>query len=100
MYAKKGEIIGIVGESGCGKSTLMKLLLRFWKKNSGNIYYNDLDIEDINTNSLLRNVTMVSQSTYLFDDTIKENLKIAKLNATDEEIIEICDKIVSNFIDK
>ena len=101
MYAKKGEIIGIVGESGCGKSTLMKLLLRFWKKNSGNIYYNDLDIEDINTNSLLRNVTMVSQSTYLFDDTIKENLNIAKLNATDEEIIEACKKAsIHEFISK
>ena len=88
LNAKKGEIIGIVGESGCGKSTLMKLLLRFWKKSSGNILYNDIDIEDINTDSLLKNVTMVSQSTYLFDDTIKENLKIAKADAKDEEIIE------------
>lgn len=90
LNAKKGEIIGIVGESGCGKSTLMKLLLRFWKKNSGNILYNNIDIEDINTDSLLKNVTMVSQSTYLFDDTIKENLKIAKADATDDEIIEAC----------
>lgn len=90
LNAKKGEIIGIVGESGCGKSTLMKLLLRFWKKSSGNILYNNIDIEDINTDSLLKNVTMVSQSTYLFDDTIKENLKIAKADATDEEIIEAC----------
>ncbi len=101
MYAKKGEIIGIVGESGCGKSTLLKLLLRFWKKNSGEILYNDLDIEDINTDSLLKNVTMVSQSTYLFDDTIKENLKIAKLNATDDEIIEACKMAsIHDFISK
>lgn len=101
LNAKKGEIIGIVGESGCGKSTLMKLLLRFWKKSSGNISYNDIDIEDINTDSLLKNVTMVSQSTYLFDDTIKENLKIAKADATDEEIIEACKMAsIHDFISK
>ena len=101
LNAKKGEIIGIVGESGCGKSTLMKLLLRFWKKSSGNILYNDIDIEDINTDSLLKNVTMVSQSTYLFDDTIKENLKIAKADATDEEIIEACKMAsIHDFISK
>lgn len=101
LNAKKGEIIGIVGESGCGKSTLMKLLLRFWKKSSGNILYNDIGIEDINTDSLLKNVTMVSQSTYLFDDTIKENLKIAKADATDEEIIEACKMAsIHDFISK
>ncbi len=101
LNAKKGEIIGIVGESGCGKSTLMKLLLRFWKKSSGNILYNDIDIEDINTDSLLKNVTMVSQSTYLFDDTIKENLKIAKADAKDEEIIEACKMAsIHDFISK
>ncbi len=90
MYAQKGEIIGIVGNSGCGKSTFLKLLLRFWNKNSGDIKYNDIDIDDINTSSLLDNVTMVSQSTYLFDETIEDNLKIAKENATQEEIEEAC----------
>lgn len=101
INAKKGEIIGIVGASGCGKSTLMKLLLRFWSKNSGEILYNDIDIENINTASLLNNVTMVSQTTYLFDDTIKENLKIAKSDATDEEIIEACKMAsIHDFISK
>lgn len=90
MYAKKGEIIGIVGESGCGKSTLLKLLLRFWQKGSGEILYNDTDIDEVNTASLLDNVTMVSQSTYLFDETIEENLRIAKFDATEEEMIEAC----------
>ena len=86
----KGEIVGIVGESGCGKSTFLKLLLRFWKKDNGNINYNDIDIEKINTDNLLSNVTMVSQTTYLFDETIEENLKIAKKNATNEEIENAC----------
>lgn len=86
----KGEIVGIVGESGCGKSTFLKLLLRFWKKDNGNINYNDIDIEKINTDNLLSNVTMVSQTTYLFDETIEDNLKIAKKNATNEEIENAC----------
>ncbi len=90
LNAKKGEIIGIVGESGCGKSTLLKLLLRFWQKGEGQILYNGYDIDEINTTSLLANVTMVSQSTYLFDMTIEENLRIAKQNATQEELEESC----------
>lgn len=83
----KGEIVGIMGQSGCGKSTFLKLLLRFWKKGGGKINYNGADIEDINTLSLKDNVVMVSQSTYLFDDTVRGNLKIAKPNATEEELI-------------
>ncbi|MCI5722521.1 MAG: ABC transporter ATP-binding protein/permease [Erysipelotrichaceae bacterium] len=99
MHASKGEIVGIVGKSGCGKSTLLKLLLRFWQKDTGNISYNNIDIEDINTNSLLSNVTMVSQVTYLFDTTIEENLRIAKADATLEEIQDACRKAsIHDFI--
>ena len=90
MYADKGEIIGIVGKSGCGKSTFLKLLLRFWQKDEGEIAYNGTDIEEIDTESILDNVTMVSQVTYLFDDTIEGNLRIAKPNATMEEIENAC----------
>lgn len=86
MTARKNEIVGIVGESGCGKSTLLKLL-RFWERSGGAIRYNGTDIDEINTESLYRNVTMVSQSTYLFDATIAENLRIAKPDATDEELM-------------
>lgn len=87
MTARKNEIVGIVGESGCGKSTLLKLLLRFWERSGGQIRYNGTDIDEINTESLYRNVTMVSQSTYLFDATIAENLRVAKPDATDEELM-------------
>lgn len=90
MHAEKGEIIGIVGESGCGKSTLLKLLLRFWQKNKGGICYNGIDIDKIDEASLLDNVTMVSQVTYLFDETIEENLRIAKPNVTQTEIENAC----------
>ncbi len=92
LQAQNGEIVGIVGESGCGKSTLLKLLLRFWQKDGGSIAYDGEDIENINTDSLLSNVTMVSQSTYLFDDTVEENLRLAKEDATPEEMQEACKK--------
>lgn len=90
MHAEKGEIIGIVGESGCGKSTFLKLLLRFWERSGGEINYDDIDIDKINTDSLLKNVTMVSQSTYLFEEAIEDNLRIAKPDATQEEIENAC----------
>lgn len=90
MHAEKGEIIGIVGESGCGKSTFLKLLLRFWERSGGEINYDNTDIDKINTDSLLKNVTMVSQSTYLFEETIEDNLRIAKPDATQEEIENAC----------
>lgn len=90
MYAEKGEIVGIVGESGCGKSTFLKLLLRFWQKQDGEILYNGTDVDAIETASLLDNVTMVSQTTYLFDETIEENLRIARPDAPRAEIEEAC----------
>lgn len=90
MYAERGEIVGIVGESGCGKSTFLKLLLRFWQKQGGEILYNGADIDAIETASLLDNVTMVSQTTYLFDETIEENLRIARPGAARAEIEEAC----------
>ena len=84
------SFITLLGPSGCGKSTLLKLLLRFWSKDSGEILFNGTDIEKINSDNLLDNVTMVSQVTYLFDDTIEENLRIAKPDATQVEMEQAC----------
>ncbi len=99
LNAKRGEIVGIAGKSGCGKSTLLKLLLRFWSKDGGSILYCGKDIEEINSSSLTDNVTMVSQSTYLFDDTIEENLRIAKEDATEGELERACRRAsVHDFI--
>ena len=82
----KGEIIGIEGKSGCGKSTLFKLLLHFEETSKGNVLYNGKDISSYSRESLSKNVTLFSQSTYLFKNTIRYNLCIAKENATDEEL--------------
>ena len=90
MHAEKGEIIGIVGKSGCGKSTFLKLLLRFWEKDKGSIAYNGIDVDNIDSDNLLDNVTMVSQTTYLFDESIEDNLRIAKPDATQEELETAC----------
>lgn len=84
---KKGEIVGIIGPSGSGKSTILNLLLRFYKKDSGEILYNDIDIDKINSSSLKDNVSLVLQSTYLFNESILENLKLAKENASFNEIV-------------
>lgn len=84
---KKGEIVGIIGPSGSGKSTILNLLLRFYKKDSGEILYNDIDIDKIDSSSLKDNVSLVLQSTYLFNESILENLKVAKENASFNEIV-------------
>lgn len=90
MTLPRRGMTAIVGESGCGKSTFLKLLLRFWQKQQGTIAYNGTDVDAIDGDSLLRNVTMVSQVTYLFDESIEDNLRIAKPDATREEIEEAC----------
>ncbi len=100
LEVTKGEIVGIIGKSGCGKSTLLKLILRFWNTNNS-IFIDDIEINNINTKSLKENIVMVSQTTYLFDKTVKENLLIAKPNATDKEIEEACkSSAIFDVIDK
>lgn len=89
---KKGEILGIEGKSGSGKSTLFKLLLHFEKAEDGQIQYNGKDISCYSREALCKNVTLFSQSTYLFKDSIAYNLRIAKPNATDEELDKALEK--------
>lgn len=87
-----GEIIGIKGSSGNGKSTLLKLIMRFWDKSSGEIRMDNIELHDINAGSLKENVTLISQTTHLFHGTIAENLRIAKSDATNDELVSACQK--------
>ena len=93
------KVVGIVGKSGSGKSTLLKLMMRFWNVIKGDISVKDRSITDINTAELRDMESYVTQETHLFHDSIKSKLKIAKLDAADEEIITACKKAsVHDFI--
>lgn len=99
LTVPQNKVIGIVGKSGSGKSTLLKLLMRFWNVNNGDISVKGRSINNINTSQLRDMESYVTQETHLFHDSIKSNLKIAKLDATDEEIITACKKAsVHDFI--
>ena len=93
------SVVGIVGPSGCGKSTLLKLLMRFWDVQQGSVTLSGTMVADINTANLRNMESFVTQETHLFHDSIKNNLRIAKLTATDEEIEAACKKAsVHDFI--
>ena len=86
----KGEKIAIVGESGSGKTTLAKLLLRFYEPERGSILLNGGDVKELDLYALRRAVAYVDQNTFLFSDTIKNNLKLGNAEATDAEIEQVC----------
>ncbi len=89
---KENTKVALVGPSGSGKSTLAKLISRFFDVNKGSIYLGGRNIKDYNIDSLMRNFSFVFQNVYLFSDTIRNNIKIGKSDATDEEMIEACKK--------
>lgn len=96
---KKNKIHGILGKSGCGKSTLLKLLMRFFTVDSGSISYGNLNVNSIKTSSLRDNIAYVTQETFLFQDTIGNNIKVAKENATRQEVEEAAKKAsIHDFI--
>ena len=94
-----GKVTGIIGRSGSGKSTLLKLLMRFWKVQEGEVAVSGRSVEEINTENLRQMESFVTQQTHLFHDSIRNNLRIAKQDATDEELIAACKKAsVHDFI--
>ncbi|WP_297137458.1 ABC transporter ATP-binding protein, partial [Terrisporobacter sp.] len=100
LEIKPGDKIGILGESGCGKSTLLKLLMRFWDVNEGSISLDNKNIKTMPTKALRRSQSLVTQETFLFNDTIENNIKIGKKDATREEVIEACKKAsIHEFIE-
>ena len=99
LSVKKGEILGIHGRSGSGKSTLLKLLMRFYDPKSGSIKINGESLPNINTRSLRDNMAYITQQTYIFNETIEENIRLARRDATLEEIMEAAKKAsIHNFI--
>jgi len=99
LNIKKGEKIALIGESGIGKSTFIKLIMRFWDVNSGDIKLDNIDIKDVNTKSLRNSQRLVSQETYLFNESIRDNIKIGNKDASEEDVIEASKKAsIHDFI--
>jgi subfamily B ATP-binding cassette protein MsbA len=88
LEVKKGQTVALVGQSGSGKSTIANLLTRFYDVNDGNIEIDSVAIKDMNLQSLRGLMGLVTQDSILFNDTIKANISLGKLDSTDEEIIE------------
>lgn len=100
MKIKKGDSISIVGESGSGKSTFVKLLMRFWDVKSGQIEFGGENVKTLETNALRNHQVLMSQETYLFNETIEDNIKISNLKATEAEVKEAAKKAaIHEFIE-
>jgi ATP-binding cassette subfamily B protein len=82
-----GKVTALVGHTGAGKSTVANLLLRYYDVNDGSVKINDVDVRSINLTELRSNIGFVAQDPFLFDGTVKDNLRLARENATDDEII-------------
>ena len=100
-----GKMTSLVGHSGSGKSTIMNLIPRFYDARSGDILIDNQSIYQTTIDSIRKEISMVSQETTLFDDTIKNNIKYAKENATDEEVYEVaklsfCEEFIKNLPNK
>ncbi|WP_386693299.1 MULTISPECIES: thiol reductant ABC exporter subunit CydC [unclassified Lonepinella] len=99
LSLNKGQILGIHGRSGSGKSTLLKLLMRFYDPQSGHIQINGIDLTQINTQSLRENMAYITQQTYIFNESIYENIIIAKRHASQQQVIEAAKKAsIHDFI--
>jgi ABC-type multidrug transport system fused ATPase/permease subunit len=91
-----GETVAIVGHTGAGKTTLAALVNRFYDPTEGAIFIGDQNIHDVQLHSLHRAMSLIPQEPYLFDDTIIENIRYGKVDATDDEIIDLCKIIGAN----
>lgn len=99
FVAEPGTKIAIVGPTGCGKTTLINLLMRFYDLNSGKILIDQKDITDVNRTSLRKSFGMVLQDTWIKKETIRENIKLGKPEATDEDVIQAAKSAMAyNFI--
>ena len=93
MEFKNGKITALVGTNGCGKSTIAKLLFRLWDVNSGDILVDGLSIKDYNLKSIRSNISIITQDTLMFDDTISNNLLLNNRNISDDYLEKICKSV-------
>ena len=99
MQFPENQIVGVIGKSGSGKSTLLKLLMRFWNTSQWKVRISNTDINQINTSNLRDMESYMTQETQLFKDTIANNIRIGRLNATQEEVETACKKAsIHDFI--
>ena len=91
LEIKGGSMTALVGQSGAGKSTIINLIPRFYEPQSGFISIDEKKIDEVNLNSLRKNISLVSQDVILFDDTVKNNILFANPSASNDEIIKACD---------
>lgn len=95
LEMKEGTVNALVGPSGSGKSTIAKLIASLWDVKGGSIKIGGVDIRNLSLEEYNRKVAYVSQDNYLFDDTIRENIRMGNLNATDAEVEEVAKKAVA-----
>ncbi|WP_213061557.1 ATP-binding cassette domain-containing protein, partial [Escherichia coli] len=99
LRLQKGQILGIHGRSGSGKSTLLKLMMRFYDPQTGVIRINGTDLKQINTLSLRDHIAYITQQTYIFNETIYENILMANRTASKAQVIEAAKKAsIHDFI--
>ncbi|MDK2562063.1 ABC transporter ATP-binding protein [Romboutsia sedimentorum] len=100
LIFEKNKKYAIVGESGCGKSTLIKLLMRYYNDYEGSISIDDNNLKSIYSSDLYKNMSMIQQNVFMFDDSIKENIKLFS-NISDEKVLKTCKRAgISNLIDR
>lgn len=88
FVAKQGEVTALVGHSGSGKSTVSRLAARFWDADQGKVLLGGVDVTSIDPEVLYRNYSIVFQDVTLFDNTVMENIRLGRQNATDEEVLK------------
>ena len=102
FVAKQGEVTALVGHSGSGKSTVSRLAARFWDADQGKVLLGGVDVTSIDPEVLYRNYSIVFRDVTLFDNTVMENIRLGRQNATDEEVLKAakaarCEEFVSNL---